>query len=99
MLGIKTKLSTAFHPQIDSQMERINQKLEQYLKFFVNHRQKNWPEWLALAKFAINNKIHVTTKVFPFKANYDKELRMGVDLRKKGKIKKTIEFVERIKKV
>jgi len=37
MLGIKTRLSTAFHPQIDRQMERMNQKLEQYLRFFVDH--------------------------------------------------------------
>jgi len=28
MLGIKTKLSTSFHSQTDSQMERMNQKLE-----------------------------------------------------------------------
>jgi len=28
MLGIKTKLLTAFHSQTDSQIERINQKLE-----------------------------------------------------------------------
>jgi len=30
MLEIKTKLSMAFHPQIDRQMERTNQELEQY---------------------------------------------------------------------
>ena len=31
MLGIKMKLSIVFHPQIDGQMERMNQELEQYL--------------------------------------------------------------------
>jgi len=31
MLGIETKLSTAFHPQTDSQTKRMNQELEQYL--------------------------------------------------------------------
>ena len=63
MLGIKTKLLTAFYPQIDDQIERMNQELEQYLRFFIDHRQKNWLEQLALAEFAINNKIYLITKV------------------------------------
>jgi len=37
MLGIKTRLSIAFHPQTDGQTERMNQELKQYLKFFVDH--------------------------------------------------------------
>jgi len=44
MLGIQTKLLTAFHPQTDGQTECMNQELEQYLQFFVDHRQKDWPE-------------------------------------------------------
>ena len=32
-------------------------------------------------------------------ANYDRELRMGVDVRRKGKVKKATEFMERMKKV
>ena len=99
MLGIKTKLSTAFHPQMDGQTERMNQELEQYLWFFVDHRQKDWPEWLASAEFAINNKVYSTTKVSLFMANYGRELRMGEDIRRKGKVEKATEFVEKLKRV
>ena len=41
ILGIKTKLLTVFHPQTDGQTERMNQELEQYLWFFIEHRQKD----------------------------------------------------------
>jgi len=99
MLGIRTKLSTTFHPQTDGQMEQMNQELEQYLQFFIEHRQKDWPEWLVAAEFAVNNKVHMATKVSPFMANYGRELRMGGDIRKKGKIESVTEFVERMKKV
>ena len=44
MLGIKTKLLTTFHPQTDGQTERMNQEVEQYLRFFIEHRQKDWLE-------------------------------------------------------
>jgi len=41
----------------------------------------------------------LTTKVSLFIANYGRELRMGANIRRKKKIEKVIEFVERIKKV
>ena len=99
MLGIETKLSMVFHSQTDSQMERMNQELEQYLRFFVDYRQKDWPEWLATAKFAVNNKAHLATKISLFIVNYDRELRMRTDIRRKEKIEKVMKFVERMKKV
>jgi len=99
ILGIKMRLSISYHIQTDEQIERMNQELEQYLRFFIDHRQKDWPEWLASAEFAVNNKIHLTTKTSLFMANYGREMRMGVDLRRKEKVKKATEFAKRIRKV
>jgi len=53
----------------------------------------------VLAEFVVNNKVHMATKVLPFMANYGKKLRMGGDIRKKGKVERMTEFVERMKKV
>jgi len=65
----------------------------------MDHRQKDWLEWLVSAEFAVNNKTHTITKVLPFMANYGKKVRMGGNIRKKGKVESATEFVERIKKV
>ena len=35
------KLSTTFYPQTDKQTKQMNQELEQYLQFFVDHKQKD----------------------------------------------------------
>jgi len=83
----------------DGQTEQINQELKQYLRFFVDHRQKDWPEWLASAEFSVNNKVHTATKVLPFMANYGRKLRMEGNIKKRGKVEKATEFVERMKKV
>ena len=41
----------------------------------------------------------MTTKVLPFMANYGRELKIEVDVRRKGKMKKATEFIERMRKV
>jgi transposase InsO family protein len=69
-LGIKQNLSTAYRPQSDGQMERVNQALEQYIRLYVNYNQVDWTTLLPLAEFAYNNTPHSTTKVSPFFANY-----------------------------
>ena len=66
---------------------------------FIDHRQKDWLEWLVIAKFAINNKIYSATKVSLFMENYRRELRIRADIRRKGKVEKMTEFAEKMKKV
>ena len=99
LLEIQTKLSTAYYPQMDRQTERINQELEQYLRVFIDHRQEQWPDWLGMAEFMYNNKIHTATKTSPFKANYSQDPRMGFEGRRKGKYKAVGKFVEKMKKI
>ena len=99
MLGIKSKLSTAFYSQTDRQTEKVNQELEQYLRMFINHRQEQWPEWLRTAEFMYNNKMHSSTKTLPFKANYRQDPRMRFKGRKKGKYQGAEKFIEKMKEI
>ena len=51
------------------------------------------------AKFTVNNKIYLATKMSLFMVNYSRELRMEADIRRKGKVEKVTEFAERMNKV
>jgi len=50
-------------------------------------------------EFAINNKAYLTTKVSLFMVNYRREMRIGINLRRKEKIEKVTEFAERMRKM
>ena len=50
-------------------------------------------------KFVYNNKIHIATKILPFKANYGQDPRIEFEGRRKGKYEVVGRFVERIKKI
>ena len=99
ILGIKSKLSIVFHPQTNRQTERVNQELEQYLRMFINYRQEQWSDWLETAEFVYNNKMHSSTKISPFKANYRQDSRMEFEVRRKGKYKGIEKFVTQMKEI
>jgi hypothetical protein len=99
MLGIQTKLSTAYHPQTDGQTDRTNQDIEQFLWMFVSHRQDDWPEWITITEFAYNNQIHLAIQMSPFFANYGYHPRMGIELRREVKNEGVGDFADRLKKV
>jgi len=46
MKALKTikQLLTAYHPQMNSQTERINQEVGMFLRHYVNYQQDNWVE-------------------------------------------------------
>jgi len=52
-----------------------------------------------MVEFTYNNKIHMATKVSPFKANYSQDPRIGFERRRKRKYEVAEKFVERMKKI
>jgi len=73
-LGTTRQLSMAYHPQTDSQTERINQEIESFLQYYVNYQQDNWIEWLAAVKFQYNDKRHMAIGRTPFELNFGRHL-------------------------
>ena len=69
-LGIKNKMSTAYHLQTDGQTERLNQMLEQYLHCFINYNQNDWIDYLPTAEFVYNSAKNTTTGQSPFTILY-----------------------------
>ena len=68
-LGTKKRLSTAFHPQTNSQTERQNSTMKAYLRAFVNWEQNNWVRLLPMAEFAYNNTKNASIGYTSFELN------------------------------
>ena len=61
LLGIQTKLSTAFHPETDGQAEWMNRTIEQYLRHYCSWKQDDWEEllpWQSLHITLPSTKLH-----------------------------------------
>ena len=52
--GIKAVIFIVYYPQIDGQIERLNQTLKQYLKHYINYIQNNWVVLLPVIQFVYN---------------------------------------------
>ena len=56
LLGITSKLSTAYHPQTDGATKRVNQEIEAYLLIFCSSFPEDWAKKLYLVEFTHNNQ-------------------------------------------
>jgi hypothetical protein len=68
-LDMKIHFTSGYHPEGDSQTERLNQTLEQYLRMFCNYQQDNWSPLLPLREFAYSNALSASAGKSPFFAN------------------------------
>ena len=96
-LGTKRQLSTAYHPQTDGQMERINQEIGMFLRHYMNYQQDDWMNWLATVEFQYNDKKHAATGRTPFKLNFGRHSWKG-DLMVQMEIPQVEEFMKELQK-
>ena len=69
LIGIKLKMSSAYHPQTDGATERANRTITQMLRQCINPNQKDWVSKLPTIQFAINSARSESTGYAPFFLN------------------------------
>ena len=66
LLGIKSVLTTAYHPQTDGATERVNQEIEAYLSIYCSAHPEKWRKMLPILEFIYNNRLHADRTKTPF---------------------------------
>nr|KYP55985.1 Retrotransposable element Tf2 [Cajanus cajan] len=83
-LGMRLRLSSAYHPQTDGQSERTIQSLENLLRACVLDHLGSWEEVLPLVEFTYNNSYHASIGMVPFEALYGRRCRTSLCWYQKG---------------
>nr|GFA96697.1 reverse transcriptase domain-containing protein [Tanacetum cinerariifolium] len=77
-LGTRLDMSTAYHPETDSQSERTIPTLKDMLRACAIDFGKGWVNHLPLVEFSYNNIYHASIKAAPFEALYGRKCRSPV---------------------
>ena len=72
-LDTNFNFSTTYHPQMDEQIERVNQVVEDMLRMYVRDCPKKWEDYVHLIEFAYNNHYQASTKLSPFEILYGRK--------------------------
>jgi transposase InsO family protein len=70
LTGMKLYMSSAFHPQTDSQTEAANRVIVMYLRCFTSDRPRQWLRWLSWAEYTYNTAYQSPLRDTPFRVVY-----------------------------
>jgi len=73
-LETELRFSTAFHPDLDGETERLNQTLEIMLRHYVEYHLNTWTKYLPILEFVYNTARHSATGKSPFSLVYGENL-------------------------
>ena len=77
-MGTHLDMSTAYHPQLDGQSERVIQILEDMLRACALDWTGSWDDHLPLIEFSYNNSFQATIGMPPFEALYGRPCRTPI---------------------
>ena len=69
LCGVKTRMSSARHPQTDGASEVMNRMVENYIRCFCSFEQTDWDVLLPSAEFAYNSAVSEDIGLSPFEVN------------------------------
>ena len=78
-LGVKHKLSTAYHPQTNGLVERFNRTLCEALAKYINEHKDDWDLYISSVLFAYRTKRHSTTRHELFYLMYGRDAVLPVE--------------------
>ena len=78
-LGIKHRLTTAYHPQANGLDERYNQTLINSLSKFAQNARDRWDEKLPEIVYGYNTAVQESSRHTPFEAMFGRQAKLPVD--------------------
>ena len=79
-LQINKTRTTAFHPQSNSVIERMNRTLLNMLSKCIDHNQTNWSTMLPFVMMAYRSSVHESTGFTPHYLVFGNEMSLPLDL-------------------
>jgi hypothetical protein len=80
--GINRLRTTAYRPQCDGIVERVNRTLDDIIASYVSKEPTTWSDFLPSATFAYNTAVHSSTGYSPFYLMYGREATEPQDMMK-----------------
>ena len=80
LLEINKTRTTAYHPQSDGMIERLNRTIKDVLSKYISANQTDWDRYIDGVVFAYNSSIHETTEITPYRMVFGEEMTLPVQL-------------------
>ena len=71
--GIRHKFTSAYNPQANGLVERLNQTIANSLKHLDNSIKSSWDQYLSAVLYAYRTLLQSTTKQTPFFLTYGRD--------------------------